>query len=164
MFWDVRNESGAERGNFMLPTNVLFGLKVSQSVFNLETHPICRQISWEILKLLVTISYFLKCWPASEHLIERGLIRLLSLGRGIMRPDTGDIPPLSSASLCIWSPGTSDPENVSISWQNMLRISLQFPRPWHWLTNVTLHWGLATLSTECWALISPPPQETVVTW
>ena len=26
----------------------LFGLKVSQSVFNLETHPIYRQISWEI--------------------------------------------------------------------------------------------------------------------
>ena len=43
-------------------------------------------------------------------------------------------------------------------------LSLQFPRPWHWLTNVTLHWGLATLCTECVALISSPPQETVVTW
>ena len=43
-------------------------------------------------------------------------------------------------------------------------LSLQFPRPWHWLTNVTLHWGLPTLWTECWALISSPPQETVVTW
>ena len=109
--------SGAEHGNFMLPTNVLFGLKVSQSEFNLETHPIYRQISGEILKLLVTISYFLKCWLASEHLIERGLIRLLSLGRGIIRPDTGDIFPLLLHLI------TSDPENVPISWQNMLWIS-----------------------------------------
>ena len=101
MFWDVRNGSG----NFMLPTNVLFGLKVSQSVFNLETHPIYRQISWETLKLLVTISYFLKCWLAVEHLIERGLIRLLSLGIGwwsLTSGDSGgDISPLSPrASHC----------------------------------------------------------------
>ena len=61
----------------------LFGLKVSQSVFNLETHPIDRQISGEMLKLLVTISYFLECWRIGEHLIERGLIRLLSLGRAL---------------------------------------------------------------------------------
>lgn len=139
MFWDVRNGSG----NFMLPTNVLFGLKVSQSVFNLETHPIYRQISWEILKLLVTISYFLKCWLAAGHLIERGLIRLLSLGIGwwsLTSGDSGgDISPLSPpASHCIWSRGTklSDPENGSISWQDMLGISetflCSFPRPWHW--------------------------------
>ena len=147
MFWDVRNGSGSEHGNFMLPTNVLFGLKVSQSVFNLETHPICRQISGEILKLLVTISYFLKCWLPAEHLIERGLIRLLSLGRGWWSLTSWwHLPIITSASHCIWSLDLSDPENVSISWQNMLGIPFSAVSPDTDLLrcNVTLHWWLSS--------------------
>ena len=67
----------------------LFGLKVSQSVFNLETHPIYRQISWEILKLLVTISYFLKCWlPACGRALDWARINpVIKPWQWMMEPD-----------------------------------------------------------------------------
>ena len=104
MFWDVRNGSGSEHGNFMLPTNVLFGLKVSQSVFNLETHPIYRQISREILKLLVTISYFLKCWLAGGRALDWARINPVIKPWQRMRAwHQWHLPLSPRASHCIWS-------------------------------------------------------------